>query len=183
MRFLHAYNHPHKFESIFSAEELDEQARALYPGPWLGCPFDEKAKRVAEKESLDALDGCATPLKTLREELSKPRSSGWKEKGGICRWIPTEEFTLDKRRPWIDEQNREIRWLCAETEDKGVPLTDRDLHCMFPTRSLKSTRDAIRAYRDSDEVFPEPTKLAWLSQALLDGDAADSGPGYASLRP
>ena len=183
LRFLHGYNHPHKFESIFSAEELDEQARALYPGPWLGCPFDEKAKRVAEKESLDALDGRATPLKTLREELSKPRSSGWKEKGGICRWIPTEEFTLDKRRPWIDEQNREIRWLCAETEDKGVPLTDRDLHCMFPTRSLKSTRDAIRAYRDSDEVFPEPTKLAWLSQALLDGDAADSGPDYASLRP
>ena len=182
LRFLHAYNHPRKFDHIFSAEELDAQARAVYPGPWPGCPSDAN-KRDSAMESPPSGEPRMTPLKTLREELSKPRSSGWERKGGICRWIPTSEFVHDDKRPWTEEQNREIRWLCHETDNNGVALSDTDLQCMFPTRSVASTRAAIEAYRTSDEVFPTPAKLAWLSQALLDGDAADAMPDYESLRP
>ena len=124
-----------------------------------------------------------TPLKTLREELSKPRSSGWEKKGGICRWVPTNDLVPDDARPWTEEQNREIRWLCAETDDKNVELTDRDLRCMFPTRSVASTREAIEAYRNSDEVHPPPAKLSWLGFAILDGDTTDVVPDYDAFKP
>ena len=119
----------------------------------------------------------ATPLKRMREELAKPRPVG--EEGGICRWIPTREFRLDAARPWTDEQNREIRWLCHETEDQGVKLTDLDFHCMFRPRPDRS--EAVKAFRESDETFPPPAKLAWLSQALLDGEVNE--PDYESFRP
>lgn len=178
LRFLHAYNHPHNDTHILSAEELDAQARAIYPGPWKGCAFDERVKGDAHDPKRQS-----TPLKTVRDEMMRMPSTGWEKKGGICRWVPTNEFTLDPERPWTDEQNREVRWLCAETEDKGVQLSDRDLHCMFPTRTPMSTRGAIKAYRECDDVFPEPEKLAWLSQALLDGDASESMPNYDALRP
>ena len=180
LRFLHAYNQPDKFEHILSAEELDAQARAIYPGPWNGCPFDGSAAEISPET---ARARKSTPLKTLREEMTRMPSSGWEKKGGICRWVPTGEFALDPNRPWTEEQNREVRWLVSETEDKGVQLTDRDLHCMFPTRTPASTRGAIKAYRESDERFPPPTKLAWLSQALLDGDPTEAVPDYDSLRP
>ena len=182
-RFLHAYNRPRNFERehIFSADELDAQARCVYPGPWPGCPYDKKNGRANASGGGSDVERRTTPLKRMREELAKPRPSGWEKKGGICRWIPTREFRLDAARPWTDEQNREIRWLCHETEDQGVKLTDLDFHCMFPTRAPASSREAVKAFRESDETFPPPAKLAWLSQALLDGEVNE--PDYESFRP
>jgi len=186
LRFLHAYNHPREFDHILSAEELDSQARAIHPGPWPGCPVDAKQVNSvggAATSNVVPPSPRSTPLKTLREELRKQPDSGWEAKGGICRWVQCTDWLHDEERPWIDEQSREIRWLLSETEDKGVALTDADLTCMFPTRSVESIRAAIAAYRSSDEVFPTPKKLGWLSEALLGGDIDDAPPDYEGFRP
>jgi len=186
LRFLHAYIHPRDFDQILSAEELDSQARAIHPGPWPGCPSDAKLTNGASGGAISSSKATptkSTPLKAIREELAKQPDSGWEAKGGICRWVPCSSWTHDEARPWIAEQNREIRWLLSETEDKGVELTDSDLTCMFPTRSIESIKAAIATYRSSDEVFPTPKKLGWLSEALLGGDEEDTPPDYEGFRP
>jgi len=74
LRFLHAHNRPRRKHVVttsnapvyeFDAETLMQRTRMLHPGPWPGCPADEKdMAEIIEKKT-----------KSMKKEESKKNSS------------------------------------------------------------------------------------------------------------